>query len=215
MTAAAPISIAVVADIVCPWCYIGKARLDTALAAASDVPVELSWLPFLLNPDMPREGMAQDDFLTMRFGSPEAYRSRSGQVKALAEAEGLVYAPELTTRQPSTIDAHRLILWAAENGAAAAMTQRLMQLYFAEGADLTDAETLVAAAAQVGLDADEVRSRLAGDQDIDTIRDTAAQLQQQGVSGVPATILAGKYLLSGALPADELARAIRQVAAES
>jgi predicted DsbA family dithiol-disulfide isomerase len=214
MSTLKPLKIDIVSDVVCPWCYIGKKLIEDALALASDVPVEVHWRPFFLNNWVPREGISRDEYLTKKFGSPDAYKGIAGRVVAAAGEEGLSYHPDLVKRQPNTIDCHRLIHWAEAIGKAAEMKQRLMELYFRDGGDLTDANTLVAAAADVGLDADDVRKRLATDEDVDLISGQAQEASDKGISGVPTFVFAQKYAVSGAQPADQLARAIRQVSAE-
>jgi predicted DsbA family dithiol-disulfide isomerase len=209
-----PLKVDIVSDVVCPWCYIGKKRIEDALALASDVPVELHWRPFFLNNWVPRQGISRDEYLTAKFGSPEAYKGIAGRVVSAAGEEGLSYHPELVKRQPNTIDCHRLIHWAEAIGRAAEMKQRLMELYFRDGGDLTDVNTLVQAASDVGLDADDVRKRLATDEDVDLISGQAQEASDKGISGVPTFVFAQKYAVSGAQPADLLARAIRQVSAE-
>lgn len=214
MSALKPLKIDIVSDVVCPWCYIGKKRIEDALALASDVPVEVHWRPFFLNNWVPREGISRDEYLTAKFGSPDAYKGIAGRVVAAAGEEGLSYHPELVKRQPNTIDCHRLIHWAEAKGKAAEMKQRLMELYFRDGGDLTDVNTLVKAAADVGLDADDVRRRLATDEDVELISGQAQEASDKGISGVPTFVFAQKYAVSGAQGADLLARAIRQVSAE-
>ncbi len=209
-----PLKIDIVSDVVCPWCYLGKKRIEDALALAIDVPVEVNWRPFFLNSWVPREGISRDEYLTAKFGSPEAYKGIAGRVVAAAGEEGLSYHPELVKRQPNTIDCHRLIHWADAKGKAAAMKQRLMELYFRDGGDLTDVSVLVQAAADVGFDAEDVRRRLATDEDVELISGWAQEASDKGISGVPTYVFAQKYAVSGAQPADLLARAIRQVSAE-
>jgi predicted DsbA family dithiol-disulfide isomerase len=209
-----PLKIDIVSDVVCPWCYIGKKRIEDALALASDVPVEVHWRPFFLNNWVPREGISRDEYLTAKFGSPEAYKGIAGRVVAAAGEEGLSYHPELVKRQPNTIDCHRLIHWAEAIGKAADMKQRLMELYFRDGGDLTDKDVLVQAAADCGLEADDVRARLATDEDVSLISAHAQEASEKGISGVPTFVFAQKYAVSGAQPAEMLARAIRQVSAE-
>jgi predicted DsbA family dithiol-disulfide isomerase len=217
MSTPKPLQIDIVSDVVCPWCYIGKRRIENALALAPEVPVEIHWRPFFLNPWVPREGISRDQYLTEKFGSVEAYKGIAGRVVAAASEEGLLYRPDLVKRQPNTTDCHRLIHWAEHDAAgdkSAAMKQRLMELYFREGGDLTDVDVLVKAAADVGLDADRVRKRLATDEDVELISAQARDASDKGISGVPTFIFADKYAVSGAQPADQLARAIRQVSAE-
>ena len=214
MSTLKPLQIDIVSDVVCPWCYIGKRRIENALALAPDVPVEVHWRPFFLNSWVPREGISREEYLITKFGSVEAYNSRAGRVVAAAGEEGLSYRPELVKRQPNTTDCHRLIHWADAQGKAADMKQRLMELYFQDGGDLTDIEVLVQAARDCGLDADAVRARLATDEDVELISAQAREASDKGISGVPTFVFAQKYAVSGAQPADQLARAIRQVSAE-
>lgn len=211
---AKPLRIDVVSDVVCPWCYIGKRRLERALELVRDVPLDVHWRPFFLNPWVPREGISREDYLTKKFGSVDAYKNISSRVVHAARDEGLQYNNDLVKRQPNTIDSHRLIHWADRIGKAGEMKQRLMELYFRDGGDLTDVDVLVQAAADIGLDAGEVRGRLATDEDADLITEQANSASEKGISGVPTFVLADKYALSGAQPAEQLAAAIRQVAAE-
>ena len=129
---------------------------------------------------MPREGISREDYLTTKFGSVEAYKGIAGRVVAAASEEGLVYKPELVARQPNTTDCHRLILWAEAIGKAPEMKQRLMELYFRDGGDLTDVNVLVQAAADVGLDADDVRKRLATDEDVARVSARCAGGRREG-----------------------------------
>src|SRR6476646_6186045 len=164
-----PVTIDVVSDVVCPWCFIGKRRLEKALALKPNIPVEVRYHPYFLNPWVPREGMARDEYLTTKFGSPDKYTAIAGRVAAAAAAEGLTYAVDKMKRQPNTLDCHRLILWAQSAGKAAEMKQHLMDLYFTQGADLTDREVLVGAALDVGMDPDKTREMLESDADVEKI----------------------------------------------
>src|ERR1700746_3446333 len=132
MSTPKPLRLDIVSDVVCPWCYIGKRRIENALALVPDVPVEVHWRPFFLNPWIPRQGISREEYLTTKFGSPERYRGIAQRVAEAAAAEGLTYAIDSIKRQPNTLDCHRLMLWAGESGNAARMKQRLMDLYFTE-----------------------------------------------------------------------------------
>ncbi|MDU6728352.1 MAG: DsbA family oxidoreductase, partial [Bradyrhizobium sp.] len=191
-----PLTIDVVSDVVCPWCYIGKRRIEEALKLVPDVPVEVNFRPFFLNPWVPREGISREQYLTTKFGSVEAYKGIAGRVVAAAAQEGLSYHPELVARQPNTIDCHRLIRWAGDIGKAPEMKQRLMELYFRDGGDLTDVNVLVQAAADCGLDADVVRKMLATDQDVELVSAQAQEAAEKGISGVPTYVFAQKYAVS-------------------
>lgn len=214
MSTLKPLTIDIVSDVVCPWCYIGKRRIENALKLVPDVPVEVNFRPFFLNPWVPREGMSREDYLTTKFGSVEAYHGIAQRVAAAAGEEGLVYRPDKFERQPNTIDCHRLIHWADAIGKAPEMKQRLMELYFRDGGDLNDTNVLVQAAADVGLDAEDVRKRLATDEDVALISALAQDAANKGIQGVPTFVFAQKYAVSGAQDPAMLARAIRQVSAE-
>jgi predicted DsbA family dithiol-disulfide isomerase len=209
---AAPLTIDVVSDVVCPWCFIGKRRLEKALALKPEIPVEVRFHPYFLNPWVPQEGMSREDYLTTKFGSVDRYKGMAGRVAEAAAAEGLTYAVDKMARQPNTRDAHRLILWAQAIGKAPQMKQRLMDLYFTEGGDLSDLEVLVQAAADCGLDPDEIRSKLASDADIEQVEAAANAAKNAGIDGVPTFILGGVAAVSGAQSPELLAQAIERVA---
>jgi predicted DsbA family dithiol-disulfide isomerase len=207
-----PVRIDVVSDVVCPWCFIGKHRLEAALKLKPDIAVEVHYRPYFLNDWIPREGIARDEYLTTKFGSVERYKGIAQRVGAAAAAEGLVYASDKMKRQPNTLDCHRLIHWAEAIGKSAEMKQKLMDLYFTEGADLTQADTLVQAAADVGLDAGTVRADLASDKDVALIEQEAQQAKEAGIEGVPCFIFGGKFAVSGAQAPEYLAEAIERIA---
>jgi predicted DsbA family dithiol-disulfide isomerase len=207
-----PVRIDVVSDVVCPWCFIGKRRLEQALALKPDIPVEVHWRPYFLNDWIPREGISREQYLTTKFGSPERYKAIAQRVTAAAAADGLTYAVDKVKRQPNTLDCHRLIRWAEGIGKAAEMKQTLMEFYFTDGADLTDREVLVKAAASVGLDAEQTRARLASDEGVAQIEAEAQSAKEAGIEGVPTFIIGGKFAVSGAQAPDYLADAIERVA---
>jgi predicted DsbA family dithiol-disulfide isomerase len=203
-----------ISDVVCPWCFIGKRRLEKAIALNPEIPVELHFRPYFLNPWIPREGISRKEYLTTKFGSPERYRGIAQRVAEAAAAEGLAYEIDGIKRQPNTLDCHRLILWAGQAGHAARMKQRLMDLYFTEGGDLTDPEVLVGAAADSGLDADLVRQRLATDEDVARVEREANSAKEAGIDGVPCFVLGGLLAVQGAQAPDYLAQAIERAANE-
>jgi predicted DsbA family dithiol-disulfide isomerase len=207
-----PVRIDVVSDVVCPWCFIGKHRLEAALKLKPEIAVEVHWRPYFLNDWIPREGIPREDYLTAKFGSPERYKGIAQRVSQAAAEEGLTYDSDKMKRQPNTLDCHRLIRWAEAQGKANEMKQKLMDLYFTAGADLTERETLVQAAASVGLDAEEVRARLASDQDVEQIEREAQSAKEAGIDGVPCFIFGGKFAVSGAQAPEYLAEAIERVA---
>jgi predicted DsbA family dithiol-disulfide isomerase len=211
---ASVLPIDVVSDVVCPWCFIGKRRLEKAIALKPDIAVEVRFRPYFLNPWVPRAGISREEYLTTKFGSPDRYRSIAQRVAEAAAAEGLTYALDGIKRQPNTLDCHRLIRWAGESGNAARMKQRLMELYFNEGGDLTDRDVLVKAAADSGLDADIVRKRLAGDDDVETVTQEAEWAKDAGIDGVPCFIFDNRFAVQGAQSPDYLAQAIERAANE-
>jgi predicted DsbA family dithiol-disulfide isomerase len=207
-----PLHIDVVSDVVCPWCFIGKRRLETALTLIPDVPVEINWRPYFLNPWIPREGVDRQTYLGTKFGSAERYNVIAERVAAAAALEGLLYATDAISRQPNTIDCHRLILWSRSVTDPGRMKQRLMELYFSEGADLTDSKTLIQAAADCGMDADLVRRLLASDADIDRVESEANSAKEAGIDGVPCFIIGGSVIVTGAQSPEYLANAIERTA---
>ena len=172
------------------------------------------WRPFFLNSWVPREGISREEYLTTKFGSVDAYKGIAGRVVTVAGEEGLIYRPDLVQRQPNTVDCHRLILWAGEAGHAAHMKQRLMDLYFTEGGDLTDRDVLVAAAATCGLDADRVRARLASEDDVERVTREANSAKDAGIDGVPCFIFGGRIAVQSAQAPEHLAQAIERAANE-
>ena len=172
----------------------------------------MHWRPYFLNDWIPREGISREQYLTTKFGSPERYKGIAQRVAAAASAEGLTYAMDKISRQPNTLDAHRLIHWAEGIGKSAEMKQKLMDLYFTEGADLTDRKVLVQAAADVGLDAKETEKALASDKDVAEIEREALSAKEAGIEGVPCFIFDGKFAVSGAQAPEYLAEAIARVA---
>jgi predicted DsbA family dithiol-disulfide isomerase len=169
--------------------------------------------PYFLNDWIPREGMSREQYLTTKFGSPERYKGIAQRVGAAAAEEGLVYAADKMKRQPNTTDCHRLIRWAEAIGKAPEMKQKLMDLYFTQGADLTDRDTLVKAATDIGLDNNQVSADLASDKDVAEIEQEATAAKEAGIEGVPCFIFGGKFAVSGAQSPEYLADAIDRMAA--
>lgn len=204
----------VVSDVVCPWCFIGKRRLERALEAVPDIRTTVRWRAYFLNPWVPRDGISRREYLERKFGSVERYMANAPRVVAAAAAEGLTYAIHAVARQPNTIDCHRLIKWAAETNPqfAGPMKQRLMECYFTEGRDLSQRDVLVQAAAEVGLDAATIAARLATDLDETAVTAEAEAAQRAGVDGVPCFVFGGVMAISGAQSSDYLADAIRRAA---
>ena len=209
-----PIRVDVISDVVCPWCFIGKKRLEQAIALNPDIPVEVHYHPYFLNDWIPAEGISREQYLTTKFGSPERYKEIATRVSAAAAQDGLVYAIDKLSRQPNTTDSHRLIHWAEQIGKAPQMKQRLMELYFSEGADLSDTAVLAKAAADIGLDAGEIARKLDSDDDLAIVAQRVEQAKASGIQGVPFFIFDNAYAVSGAQSPEQLASVIRKAAEE-
>ncbi len=199
----------VVSDVMCPWCFIGKRRLETALAGrAPGAPaVEVHWRPFQLDATIPEGGMDRRDYLERKFGADRA-DSVYDRVREAGAEEGIAFAFDRIERSPNTLNAHRVIRWAGEDGRQDAVVERLFSLYFLEGANLSDPAVLVEAARDCGLDADRVSELLASDADKDAVREEIALAQRMGVTGVPCFIVAGRYAVMGAQPPEVIADAL-------
>ncbi|MGB3416892.1 MAG: DsbA family protein [Mesorhizobium sp.] len=214
MTDTASITVDVVSDVVCPWCFIGQKRLDKAIAA-SGVDVRVHWRPFQLDPTIPPEGKDRREYMLGKFGSEERIREIHARIEPLGAAEGISFDFDAIRVAPNTLDAHRVIRWAGAAGEEVQnrLVRRLFQLNFEEGGNLGDPAVLVEAAREAGMDTAIVETLLPTDADVESVRgeiDTAARM---GVTGVPCFLLEGKYAVMGAQDAATLADAIRQVSA--
>jgi predicted DsbA family dithiol-disulfide isomerase len=214
MTDTAPITVDVVSDVVCPWCFIGQKRLDKAIAA-SGVDVQVHWRPFQLDPTIPPEGKDRREYMLGKFGSEERIREIHARIEPLGAEEGISFNFDAIKVAPNTLDAHRVIRWAGAAGEEVQnrLVRRLFQLNFEEGRNLGDPAVLVEAAREAGMDTAIVETLLPTDADVESVRgeiDTAARM---GVTGVPCFLLEGKYAVMGAQDAATLADAIRQVSA--
>lgn len=199
-------------DPVCPWCYIGKANLDRALAAHPDHPFRVEWHPFQLNPDMPREGADRASYLEAKFGGKMAAARAYAQVEAAAAAAGLEIDIPAIRRAPNTLDAHRMIHWAGLEGRQTAMVAALFRAYWREGRDIGDAGVLAALARDVGMDAALAARLLATDADRDDLAARDLDARKKGVNAVPTFLIAQQYVLSGAQPPELWGQVIEEIA---
>ena len=206
----AAVHVDVISDVVCPWCYIGKRRLESAIALTPDVDVDVNWRPYFLNDWIPRDGIDRQTYLETKFGSVERYAVIAERIAAAAAMEGLVYNPDKIARQPNTLDCHRLILWSRSATDPGRMKQRLMELYFAEGADLSDPRVLIKAAVDCGMDGDLVRRLLASDADVERIETEVTSAKEAGIDGVPCFIFGSSVIVTGAQSPEYLASAIER-----
>jgi predicted DsbA family dithiol-disulfide isomerase len=209
------VSIDVVSDVVCPWCYLGQKRLEYATATLPDIDVSVRWRPFQLDPSIPRSGMDRLQYMIGKFGSEERIRQAHARIEPLGEAEGIAFNFEAIKVAPNTLDAHRVIRWAssAEPDVQGNLVKRLFSLYFEEGADIGDHTVLAAAAEDVGMDRAVVEAMLATDADRGAVETEVATAARMGITGVPCFLLESRYAVMGAQDTETLADAIRQVAA--
>ncbi len=210
------IKIDVVSDVVCPWCYIGKRRLEKAIAQVADqVDVELEYHPFELNPDMPAEGRNQKEYLVKKFGSEAKYLQITNHVTEVAAQEGLHFDFKKQNISPNTRNAHRLIWFAKKHGKQIEMKEALMKAYFEEGIDLTESENLISIADKVGLDREETKSFLNSTEGMVEVTTEEMQNAQRGISGVPFYIINNQYGVSGAQPSEVFAKAFLEISSEN
>lgn len=198
MTETSPIVIDIVSDVMCPWCYIGKRRLETALKQRPDMNVEVRWHPFQLDATIPKGGMDRQEYLNRKFGGPEGAKSIYANIVKAGELENIPFAFDAIPRSPNTIDCHRLIHWSKESGHQDALVECLFEMYFTQGKDVGDYAVLQQAAEDAGMDGEKVKELLASDADCQTIEKGIASAHKMGVQGVPCFIFDGKYALSGA-----------------
>lgn len=211
------LTVEIVSDVVCPWCYIGKRHLETALArhrAEGGAEPEVRWLPFQLNPDLPEAGVPRKEYLEHKFGGPERTGQIYARVREAGRQAGLALDFDRIAVQPNTLRAHRLIHAAGPLGRQDAMVEALFSAYFLEGADLTRIDQLAAIAARAAFDEDAARAYLEGDEDRDQVANLDMQARSMGISGVPFFIFNRKYAASGAQPPETLLQAMRQAQAE-
>ena len=213
MSAATPLRVEVVSDVVCPWCYIGKRRLEQALALVGDgLAPQVTWLPFQLNPDMPVEGMPRAEYRRAKFGSLERGRQLDARVAAEGRGEGIAFALERIERTPNTFAAHQLIDLAQQAGAGGAVVNALFCAYFEEARDVGDRGVLLGIAEAAGLARADVEARWADAVEAQRVAQLEESMKALGISGVPTFILERKFGVSGAQPPEALAEAMREAA---
>jgi predicted DsbA family dithiol-disulfide isomerase len=211
------VRIEVISDVVCPWCLIGKRRLERALEllrqASPQAEVEVIWRPFQLNPELPLEGIERSEYLARKFGSRT--HDIYARVTAVGRSVGIDFAFERIVRQPNTAPAHQLIALAQAQGRQDQMVEALFRAYFLEGVDLTRTPNLLALAEQAGLDRDEARTWLEDDAEWQAVQAAEGQARALGVSGVPFFIFDQRLAVSGAQEPEVLLRALSEVEAQA
>ena len=208
----AAVTIDVVSDVVCPWCFIGKRRLEKARALVPDIAVEVRWRPYQLAPDLPPEGVPRDQYLSQKFGSLDRVRATFDRIAAVGAEDGISFAFDRIAVSPNTLNAHRLVLWARSGGHQDAVVEALFRGYFIEGRNLADIGTLIEVGAANGLDAALLGELFASDSDVERTQREIASAQRIGVTGVPFFIVGERFGVSGAEAPETIAGAIRQAA---
>jgi predicted DsbA family dithiol-disulfide isomerase len=210
----------IVLDVICPWCFIGKRRLEKAMALRPEVTAEIAWRPFQLNPDMPVQGMARQDYLAAKFGGAQHAGRIYQTVGDAGTTVGIAFAFDRIRRTPNTRDAHRLVRHAEQAGLADALVECLFKAYFIEGGDVGDRAVLAELAGAAGLDAKEARQFLDGDGGLADMLAEDRNARRTGINAVPCFIFEGQYAISGAqepeffLPVFDLVRNGSTVAAK-
>jgi predicted DsbA family dithiol-disulfide isomerase len=214
-TAKAKVKIDVISDVVCPWCYLGKARLETALAALPDIEAEIHWRPYMLDPSIPRTGVDRKAYMEAKFGSGPRLGQIHQQLNGFGKEVGISYDFDAIKVAPNTMSAHRLIRWAAQAGPGkqAKVVDLLFKAYFEEGRDIGSGPVLIEIAKRAGMDAAIVETLLPTDAEEAGVIGEIATSKQMGITGVPCFIINQKYAVSGAQTPDILAEAIRNAAA--
>jgi predicted DsbA family dithiol-disulfide isomerase len=207
-----PLEVGLIADLACPWCYLGLVRLDRARALRPHLAVRLRWWPFFLNPQLPPEGIDRQTYLRAKFGGDAAAKGVYERIVASGRADGVAFAFERMTRTPNTLLAHRLILLAAEQGRADAAIRGLFEALFVEGRDIGDPGELAEIGAAAGLDRSEVAAFLAGDRLRSQVVASHRQAERLGVRGVPVFVFDDEQVISGAQPPEVLVRLLELAA---
>ena len=204
-----PLLIEIASDVICPWCYIGKRRMEKALALLDgDIEARIEWLPFQLNPDMPAGGIARADYRRAKFGSVEKGRALDARVAQEGAGEGIAFAFDRMQRTPNTVAAHRLVDLAQSQGRADAVVNALFKAYFEEAQDIGDAVVLAQIAGQHGVEGWPAAANAA------RVSEQEERVRGLGISGVPTFIFDRRTGISGAYPPENLAQIIRDVAAK-
>ena len=188
----------IVFDTICPWCFIGKRRLEDALRKSPQPDIELTWHPFLLNPEMPVEGIDKDTYFNAKFGGDRRSQRVYDAIGEAGRTVAIDFDFDRMERIPSTIDSHRLVKFADRKGLGEAAVEALFLAYFIDGKDTGERSVLIDIGEDLGLEADRIGHYLDGDADVSVIQDQNAQAHRNGVSGVPAYIIDGQFAVSGA-----------------
>ncbi len=207
------VSVDVVSDVICPWCFLGKRRLDKALTQLEGLQVEVAWRPFMLDPSIPPEGLDRKTYMLEKFGA-ERVKTIHDPLIAAGKEEGVPYRFDLIKRTPNSLDAHRVIRWTHLAGLQSKMAERLFLAFWHEGRDISDHEVLGDCAHDLGIDRPSLMTQLASDHDKKEVLGEINMAAQMGIRGVPTFIIGRRYGVSGAQSPEVIADAIRKVAVE-
>ena len=202
----ARVAVEVVFDLVCPWCFLGSRRLRRMLRSRPDLAVDILWRPFLLHPDVAPQGVPRQDYLARKFGGEERARRVHGTMAELGRPEGIVFRFDRIRRIPHSLDAHRLVRWAARFGAADQVVDALFEAYFSYGADLGDPSVLAAIAAGQELDPTAARRFLSSGSEVEAVHADNLRAHRLGINGVPCFVIAGRHAIAGAQDPEVLER---------
>ena len=210
----ARLTVEVVHDLVCPWCYLGMRRLLRTLRRRPDLQFDLAWRPFLLNPDMPADGMARADYVSRKFGGEDRARRLYASITEIGLAEGVQFRFERIRRTPSSVDAHRLVRFAARFGRASETVEALFAAHFTDGRDFGDTRVLTAVAASCGLDGEAARQFLMGEEEAEAVHAENLRAHRLGINGVPCFVVAGRHAIAGAQEPEVIERLLDVAAVE-
>lgn len=194
----ARLGIEIVHDLVCPWCFLGVRRLIRTLRRRPDILFELTWRPFLLNPDMPRIGMARPDYVVRKFGGEDRARRLYATIAEVGRLEGVPFRFDRIRRTPSSVDAHRLVRYAVRYGRADEMVEALFAAHFTDGRDIGDHDVLAAVATTYGMDQPAVRRFLSSDEETEAVHADNLRAHRLGINGVPCFVVEGSHAIAGA-----------------
>jgi predicted DsbA family dithiol-disulfide isomerase len=198
----------IVSDTVCPWCFIGKRRIERAMAMRPDVKFDVVWRPYRLDPNIPREGVDRRAYLKAKFGDTPRTSAMGDAIRSEGASEGIAFAFDKIAKSPNTLDSHRLIRWSASAGVQNAVVEHLFQAYFIEGKDIGDSAVLSAIAGKAGMDSELVAELLSDDADLESVEREAGLANEMGITGVPTFVFDSKFMVSGAREAELLVRII-------
>ncbi|MEM9278147.1 MAG: DsbA family oxidoreductase [Pseudomonadota bacterium] len=210
------LEIDVISDVMCPWCYIGKTNLDSAIQQVDDLEVEVRWRPYQLDSTLPKEGMSRSEYLNNKFGGEDGAKQVYGRIKDAGAALGIEFNFDAMKVSPNTLDAHRVIMWAGGQSPETQnkLVERLFEVFFLEGGNIGLDDVLVKAAEHAGMDGSIVDGLLKTNDDRERVSAEIDHARQMGVQGVPCFIVDNKFAVMGAQPPEQLVEAMRHAVSQ-